>query len=96
VAQSSELLASEKARNLVADLKTRYKDRIVIFDLPPVLGSDDALSFVPLVDAVLLVIAEGRTRIEDVRRCFELLKDRPVIGTVLNQSRAGAGAQYAY
>jgi Mrp family chromosome partitioning ATPase len=96
VAQSSELLASEKARNLVADLKTRYKDRIVIFDLPPMLGSDDALSFVPLVDAVLLVIAEGRTRIEDVRRCFELLKDRPVIGTVLNQSRAGAGAQYAY
>ena len=96
VAQSSELLASEKARNLVADLKTRYKDRIVIFDLPPVLGSDDALSFVPLVDAVLLVIAEGRTRIEDVRRCFELLKHRPVVGTVLNQSRAGAGAQYAY
>lgn len=95
VAQSSELLASEKARNLVAELKTRYKDRIVLFDLPPVLGSDDALSFAPLVDAVLLVIAEGRTRIEDVQRCFELLKDRPVIGTVLNRARAG-GAQYAY
>ncbi|MFO1400732.1 MAG: CpsD/CapB family tyrosine-protein kinase [Steroidobacteraceae bacterium] len=95
VAQSSELLASEKARNLVAELKTRYKDRIVLFDLPPVLGSDDALSFAPLVDAVLLVIAEGRTRFEDVQRCFELLKDRPVIGTVLNRARAG-GAQYAY
>ncbi|MCC7460954.1 MAG: CpsD/CapB family tyrosine-protein kinase [Gammaproteobacteria bacterium] len=96
VAQSSELLASEKARGLVAELKTRYQDRIVLFDLPPVLESDDALGFAPLVDAVLLVIAEGLTRIEDVRRCFELLKDRPVIGTVLNQSRAGGGVQYAY
>ena len=95
VAQSSELLASEKARNLVADVKTRYKDRIVLFDLPPVLESDDALGFAPLIDAVLLVIAEGRTRIEDVQRCFELLKHRPVVGTVLNQSRAGAGV-YAY
>jgi hypothetical protein len=31
-----------------------------------------------------------------VRRCFELLKDRPVIGTVLNRSRAGSHARYAY
>jgi Mrp family chromosome partitioning ATPase len=68
----------------------------VLFDLPPVLGSDDALCFAPLVDAVLLVIAEGQTRIEDVRRCFELLKDRPVIGTVLNRARAGGNARYAY
>ena len=96
VAQSSELLGSDAARKLVAELKTRYADRIVIFDLPPVLESDDALSFTPLVDAVLLVIAEGQTRIEDLRRCFELLKDRPVIGTALNRSRASGNAAYAY
>jgi Mrp family chromosome partitioning ATPase len=96
VAQSSEFLASDGARNLVAEVKTRYADRMVLFDLPPALGSDDALGFAPLVDAVLLVIAEGRTRIEDVQRCLELLKDRPVVGTVLNRARTGAGAQYAY
>lgn len=96
VAQSSELLASDGARDLAAEVKTRYADRMVLFDLPPVLGSDDALGFAPLVDAVLLVIAEGRTRIEDVQRCLELLKDRPVVGTVLNRARTGAGAQYAY
>lgn len=96
VTQSSELLGSEVAGNLVAELKSRYADRIVIFDLPPVLESDDALSFAPLVDAVLLVVAEGHARVEDVRRCMELLKDRPVIGTVLNRSRAGGDAQYAY
>ena len=36
------------------------------------------------------------SRIEDVQRCFELLKNRPVIGTVLNRSRAGGNARYAY
>jgi Mrp family chromosome partitioning ATPase len=96
VVQSSELLGSDTARKLVAELKTRHDDRIVIFDLPPVLESDDALRFAPLVDAVLLVIGEGRTRIEDVHRCFELLKDRPVVGTVLNCARSGALAPYAY
>jgi len=96
VAQSSELLASEAARDLAAEVKTRYADRMVLFDLPPALGSDDALGFAPLVDAVLLVIAEGRTRIEDVQRCLELFKDRPVVGTVLNRARGGAGARYAY
>jgi protein-tyrosine kinase len=96
VAQSSELLGSERARKLVAELKTRHADRMVLFDLPPALASDDALSFAPLVDAVLLVIAEGRTRIEDVQRCFELLKNRPVVGTVLNCARSGALAPYAY
>lgn len=96
VAHSSELLASTSARNLVAELKTRYADRIVVFDLPAALESDDALSFAPLVDAVLLVIAEGRTRIEDVERCFELLKNWPVVGTVLNRSRFATTMQYAY
>jgi Mrp family chromosome partitioning ATPase len=93
---SSELLAAEPTRKLVTELKTRYPDRIVIFDLPPILGADDAVAFAPQVDAVLLVLGEGHTRSEDVLRSFELLRDRPVIGTVLNGSRSDASAGYAY
>jgi protein-tyrosine kinase len=96
VAHSSELLASTSARNLVAELKTRYADRIVVFDLPAALESDDALSFAPQVDALLLVIAEGRTRIQDVERCFELLKNWPVVGTVLSRSRFATTTQHVY
>jgi protein-tyrosine kinase len=67
-----------------------------VFDLPAALESDDALSFAPQVDAVLLVIAEGRTRIEDVERCFELLKNWPVIGTVLSRARFVTSTQHVY
>lgn len=96
VVHSSELLGSEPTRNFVADLKSRYPDRFVLFDLPPLLGADDALAFLPQVDAVLMVIAEGRTRSEDLMRAFELIKDKPVVGTVLNQSRSDATTSYAY
>lgn len=96
VEHSSELLGSDTTRALVTDLRSRYRDRVLVFDLPPLLGSDDALTFVPQVDALLLVIAEGGTREDELMRSFELIKDRPVIGTVLNRSRTADSAGYGY
>lgn len=87
VEHSSELLASQRAANLVAELRGRYADRIVIFDLPPVLQSDDALAFSRWVQAGLFVIAEGRTQREEVAGAFTLVRELPMIGTVLNGSR---------
>ncbi len=96
VQQSSELLASARARRAVAEIKARYSNRIVIYDLPPVLDADDALAFLPMLDAALVVIGDERTRREDVTRCFELLEDIPVAGTVLNGARGATGSKYAY
>ncbi len=36
IPNSSEALSSEQARELVAELRARYAERIVVFDLPPV------------------------------------------------------------
>lgn len=93
VSHSSEMLSGGPARELAQQLKARYADRIVIYDLPPLLGADDALTFLPQVDAAILVVAEGRTRAEHLQRALELLKDQPIVGTVLNQSR-GAAEEY--
>lgn len=92
VTHSSELLASEPTRRIVHELKNRYTDRIVLFDLPPLLGADDALAFLPEVDAALLVVSEGHTRSEHLQRALELLNDKPIIGTVLNRSHSDAKA----
>jgi Mrp family chromosome partitioning ATPase len=65
-------------------MKSRYPSRMVLFDLPPVLLTDDALSFAPHVDAFLLVLREGKTDRQQLEHAMELLQDVPILGTTLN------------
>jgi protein-tyrosine kinase len=83
---SSEMLSSPKMEQLVSDMKSRYHSRIIIFDLPPVLSSADALAFSPYVDAALLVIEEGVTQKHEIENAVELLSSTNIIGTVLNKA----------
>ena len=83
---SSEMLSSPKMTRLVEELKHRYPSRIVLFDLPALLESSDALAFMPNTDAALVVIEEGGTEEQDLKQAFELLQSNEVIGTVLNKS----------
>ena len=85
---SSEMLNSPKMARLVEELKTRYSSRIVLFDLPPLLSTADALAFSPYVDAALLVVEEGKTPVHEIERATELLvQNTNLIGTVLNKSQ---------
>ena len=82
---SSELLSSPEMVDLVARLR-QGPGRIVVFDLPPVLATDDMLAFAPLVDAVLLVVSQGTTKLDDLAAVKEMLQETNVVGTVLNRS----------
>ncbi len=86
ITNSSEMLSSPKMNQLVEELKHRYPSRIVLFDLPPLLESSDALAFIPTVDASLVVVEEGKTQENELRRSFEMLQNNEVIGTVLNKA----------
>lgn len=86
IENSSELIASPKMIKLVDELKSRYPSRIIVFDLPPLLWSDDTLAFSPYVDTTLLVVSEGITSKEELRRAMEYLEGHEVIGTVINRS----------
>jgi Mrp family chromosome partitioning ATPase len=86
LANSSEILAGPRSRQIVGELRSRYPERIVLFDLPPVLNADDALAFAPLVECGLVVAAEGRTRRNDLVRTIELLHKTALVGTVLNRA----------
>ena len=91
---SSELLSTRRTEEMILEMRNRYKDRVLLFDLPPVLQSDDALAFVRHVQAVLIVVGERRTRRDDLLRTIELLGDVPIIGTVLNGTRELVDAYY--
>jgi protein-tyrosine kinase len=83
---SSEALGSPKMISLVEELKQRYPNRVIIFDLPPMLESDDAIAFSPYVDAMLLVIEEAKTTPDELERCAEILGDKPLLGSILNKA----------
>ena len=91
---SSEALASQKMRSLASEFKSRYTDRVVIYDLPPLLASDDSLVFLPQLDATLLVVQDGKTKAGDIQRAMELLEGCNLLGTVLNKSSEGEQHPY--
>lgn len=87
VEHSSELLTDRRCADLIAEMRTRYANRIVIFDLPPVLQADDALAVSRSLQAGLVVVGEGKTKRDEVTRTIELLHELTIVGTVLNASR---------
>jgi Mrp family chromosome partitioning ATPase len=71
---------------LIVDLRERYNSRIVIFDLPPVLSSDDVITILPKFDCVLLVVANGMNTKKEIEESLHHLGRANLIGTVLNKS----------
>lgn len=94
ITNSSEILATPRMRDLAQELKNRYSDRIIIYDLPPLLASDDALVMAPYVDATILVVQEGKTTKNEVESALALLDDSNFIGTVLNKGEREMHSYY--
>ncbi len=95
-AGSSEWMASQAMGTLLQTIKREFRSRIVIFDLPPLLLGDDAISILPRMDAALLVAGMGSTSVADVRECQKYLQRTPIVRVVANKVTDQAGSYYAY
>jgi capsular exopolysaccharide synthesis family protein len=84
VDNSSEIIGSPQMEKLAGELKERYDDRMIIYDLPPLLEQDDPLVFIKNVDGFLMVVKEGETTVNDLHRSLSILEDAKVLGIVLN------------
>ncbi len=84
---SSELLGSPRMESLIMELKERYENRFIIFDSCSLLEYADPLVLSRFLDGILIVVEAEKTTKNDLKRTFELLKDKPVIGTLLNKLR---------
>ncbi|MGY1769949.1 polysaccharide biosynthesis tyrosine autokinase [Blastococcus sp. SYSU D00813] len=84
-ARSNELLASRRAQEALADLRTRYD--YVVVDSSPVLSVADAASLARLADGVVLVGRWRRTRGPDAQAAAAYLRSvsAPVLGAVLTR-----------
>lgn len=100
VANSSEILHSAFARQQIEMVEKKFAPDLVIFDAPPMLASDDTISFLDFVDGAILVAAAEQTSIDEVDVCeTEIASATNMIGVVLNKARYtqnGYGYDQAY
>lgn len=103
----SELLGSEKAKKIFAELAESYD--YIFVDLPPVLVVSDPIVLSKLLSGMIIVVRAGRTKRSDLKGSLDRLKiaDANVIGFVLNgvprsglrkyySDRYGYGYGYGY
>jgi protein-tyrosine kinase len=96
VKESTELLSSPKMKSLVHEMKNRYDDRYVIFDVPPILGGADTIAFAPLVDSIIMVVESGLTTNRDVKKALELIPKEKFLGFVMNKQKPTKDPYYLY
>ena len=96
IEESSELLGSPGMRTLVEGMKSRYEDRYIFFDVPPVLSGADAISFAPLVDHILFVVQAEKSSMANVKKALGMLPKEKVLGIVLNRQADADATKYYY
>jgi exopolysaccharide/PEP-CTERM locus tyrosine autokinase len=92
--QATELLASEAMTALLEDLATRYPDRIIIFDSPPLLLTTESRVLASHMGQIVVVVRADHTPQALVQQALATIDACPLKMMVLNQARADAGGSY--
>jgi protein-tyrosine kinase len=93
---SGELMASREMASLFQDIKRECRSQTIIVDLPPILSSDDVITILPQVDAVLFVVAVGTTTVSQIEECNKHLQSADVLRIVVNKVTAASTNYYYY
>lgn len=87
VANTAELMRSPMMAEMIRELRGRYRDRLIVFDVPPILAGADTLALSSYMDATILLVEECKSVRDDIERSIDLLRQSNLIGIVLNKSR---------
>ena len=90
---TTELLASDRMRDIVDDMVMRYSDRVLIFDSPPVLASSAPGTMATYVGQILFIVEAERTTASEVKSSLMQLSACKNISIILNKSRLASGSE---
>jgi non-specific protein-tyrosine kinase len=96
IQNSTELLGSPRMQTLVQEMKSRYDDRYVLFDVPPLLVGADAFALAPYIDCIVMVVDEGKTSTKDVQKAVQMLPQEKFLGFVMNRQKTVKMEGYGY
>jgi len=93
---ATEMLASDTMGRLLAELSTRYPDRVIVFDAPPLLPSTESRVLATRMGQVILVVAQHAQK-KAVEQALATVEACPMVLPLLNKaSRSEVGAYYGY
>jgi protein-tyrosine kinase len=81
-----ELISSKKTADLFLDISRRYKDRIVIFDTPPVLASSETASLAMYMHQTFMVVAAASANRDQVQMALDNISACRNISLVFNKA----------
>jgi receptor protein-tyrosine kinase len=97
ISHATELLASSSMKHFVRDIASRYPDRIVIFDSPPLLSTSEASVLATYMGQIVFVVEAERTPQDAITDALAHLADCENVGVVLNKFASGGTAgDYGY
>ena len=94
--RATELLASDAMNQLLEDMATRYPDRIIIFDSPPLLLTTESRVLASHMGQIVVVVAAGRTLQGSVQQALATIENCPLKMMVLNKAQAQIAGGYGY
>lgn len=94
--RATELLASDAMVRLLEDMASRYSDRIIIFDSPPLLVTTEARTLASHMGQVVIVVKAEGTAHADVKHALATIEACPVKLMLLNQAKTLAHDGYGY
>jgi protein-tyrosine kinase len=83
---STELLASKAMSDLITEFSTRYPDRVIIIDTPPIIGINESAVLANFAGQAVMVVEEGRSKLSDIQKAVARLNPNMAIGFVVNKS----------
>jgi protein-tyrosine kinase len=93
--RATEMLASETMAALLEEMASRYRDRILVFDSPPLLATTEARALAAHMGQIIMVVQADRTTQALVKHALETIESCPVVMMVLNKApRPEAGSYY--
>ncbi|MGG7566706.1 CpsD/CapB family tyrosine-protein kinase [Rhodovulum sp. DZ06] len=94
---SAEVVQAQTAFDAIDTMKRELRPHVIIYDLPPMRASDDAISFMSHVDCVLLIASAGISTVREIDDCESQLSELThVAGVVLNKYDVETDRYYDY
>ena len=94
---ATELLASQSMSDLLTEIAQRYRERIVIFDSPPLLVASEAHVLASQMGQIVLVVEAETTPQKAVMEALRQIESCDVINLIYNKARPFPGGDiYGY